>query len=192
MLVPPGGYELLGSYPIAAQANFVPGGCLLHVCLNHSFSDGLGGAMAIGFWAGNCKDLQNSADRAMCPNPENLQKSTVGLSQLGNAATFKPLRLADILLDSTAPRGEELATVQGDSTLWQLLGLQKPPTDPIAACDSIPNKVTVAANFCCLHRIDPLPCILRARYSDLEDPGTISSRLRIPITVCQILDSPHD
>lgn len=35
-------------------------------------------------------------------------------------------------------------------------------------------------------------CILRARYSDLEDPGTISSRLRIPINVRQILDIPHD
>ena len=67
--------------------------------------------MAIGFWAGNCKHLQNSTNGAMCPDPEILQKSAVGLSELGNAVAFKPLRLPDILPDSTAPHGEELAIV---------------------------------------------------------------------------------
>lgn len=79
--------------------------------INQSFFDGLGGAMAIGFWAGNCKHLQNSTNGAMCPDPEILQKSAVGLSELGNAVAFKPLRLPDILPDSTAPHGEELAIV---------------------------------------------------------------------------------
>ncbi|CAF9916923.1 MAG: hypothetical protein ALECFALPRED_010912 [Alectoria fallacina] len=224
MLVPPGGYELLGSCPIAVQANFIPGGCLISVCLNHSFFDGLGGAMAVGFWAENCKDLQNSTHRTMYSDLEHLQRFDADLSQLGDAVGFKPLRLPNVLLDSTAPHGEELKRIQGDRTLWQLLGLQKPPTDPIAAWGSPTNKTMVSAIFVAssqsilrlkaestssgtegdeevaipfVSSFDAIAalvwrCILRARYLDLEDPGMISSRLRIPINVRQILGIPHD
>ena len=148
MLEPPGGYERLKSCPIAAQANFIPGGCLLDVCLNHSFLDGFGGAMVVGSWAENCKDLQNSKNRATSPDSEQVQMSLSDLGrQFGDTAVVKPLELPEILLDSTAAHGEVLARMQGDRTLWQLLGLQMPPTDPIAAWGPPSNDVMVSAIF---------------------------------------------
>lgn len=58
VLVPPREHAGLSSSPIEAQADFVPGGCLLNICLNHSFLDGLKGAMIVGAWAKNCRELQ--------------------------------------------------------------------------------------------------------------------------------------
>lgn len=148
VLVPPGGYEKLWECPIVAQANFIPGGCLLDVCLNHSFFDGLGGAMAVGDWAKNCKELQqHSTNSAASLNSEQGQMSAADFSHSENATAFKPLKLPDILQDTTAPHGEELARIKEDRLLWQLLGLQKPPSDPIAGRGPPSNKVMVSAIF---------------------------------------------
>ena len=225
VLVPPGGYEKLGSCPIVAQANFIPGGCLLDVCLNHSFVDGLGGATAVGAWAKNCKELQQqSKNSAPSSNPEQAEIPAVDFSQSGDATTSKPLRLPDILQDATAPNGEELARIQEDRLLWQLLGLQKPPTDPIATWGPPSNKVMVSAIFAAsaesIRRLktESTPsgtedngqgattfvssfdataalvwmCVLRAIHSDLEDSEKISSRLRVPINLRNILGIPGD
>ena len=157
VLVPPGEYESLASSPIVAQANFIPGGCLLCICLNHSFFDGLGGAMAVGAWAQNCKDIQtgrisvtpSSLDGIHVPNGdlEALHMPAADLDQSGCRIKSYPLKLPDILQDSTAPRGEEVARLQEDGTLWQLLGLQKPPVDLSAAQKPSSIKTMVSGIF---------------------------------------------
>ena len=44
-----------GSEAFVAQANFIPGGCLICAAVFHSITDGMGGAMIIKVWADNCK-----------------------------------------------------------------------------------------------------------------------------------------
>ena len=154
VLAPPGGYESLASSLIVAQANFIPGGCLLDICLNHSFVDGLGGAMAVGLWAQNCKDIQMGKSSVTTSSPDDIHLPIGDLEALHMPApdsacriTSTPLKLPDILQDSTAPRGEEVARLQEDGTLWQLLGLQKPPVDLSAAQKPSPHRAMVSGIF---------------------------------------------
>lgn len=157
VLVPHGGYESLASSPIQARANFVPGGCLLDICLNHSFVDGLGGAMIVGAWAKYCKDLQNGTGSV---TPSDLQELHLpigdletfhgpegDLDQSGCKRVSIPLKLPGILQDSTAPRAEEAAKLQEDRTLWQLLGLQMPPVDLTAAQRPSSDRIMVSGVF---------------------------------------------
>ncbi|XP_014558639.1 hypothetical protein COCVIDRAFT_24842 [Bipolaris victoriae FI3] len=46
---------------LVAQANFVKGGCILAVDLNHCCLDGVGAVLAVKAWAENCKSLQGDA-----------------------------------------------------------------------------------------------------------------------------------
>lgn len=46
---------------LVAQANFVKGGCILAVDLNHCCLDGVGAVLAVKAWAENCKNLQGDA-----------------------------------------------------------------------------------------------------------------------------------
>ena len=147
LLVPPGGYEYLASYPMAAQANFIPGGCLLDICLNHSFVDGLGSAMAVGAWAKNCKDLQRRMNANPFPDFDPFEKPGIELGQSADLERSKPLSLPDILQNCTVPQGEELIRIQEDHTLWELLGLQKPPSDSATARGSHLDKVMSSAIF---------------------------------------------
>lgn len=157
VLVPPGGYEVLASSPIQAQANFIPGGCLLGICLNHGFLDGLGGAMIVGAWAKCCKDLQNgtgsvaSSDLQELNLPLGDQKTLHGsegsLDQFGDKRISIPLELPEILQDSTAPRSEEAAKLREDRTLWQLLGLQMPPVDATAIQRPASERTMVSGVF---------------------------------------------
>lgn len=157
VLVPSAGYQSLASSPIVAQANFIPGGCLLGICLNHSFVDGFGGAMAVGAWAQNCKDIQTGTSSVMssCPDEihlpigdlEALHMPAPNLDQSGCGVTSSPLKLPDILQDSTAPHGEEAARLQEDGILWQLLGLQKPPVDLSAAQKPSSDRIMLSGIF---------------------------------------------
>ena len=54
ILEPPNGGNGL---PLAAQANFIPGGCLLSITIHHSLFDGLGAESIIADWARNCKEI---------------------------------------------------------------------------------------------------------------------------------------
>ena len=147
VLTPPDAYEKLATCPIVARATFIPGGCLLDVCLSHSFLDGGGGAMEVESWAENCKDLQHNIGQSMSGDLEQSQLSAVDLSPSGNVAAVKSLQYPDVLRDIAAPVGEELARIQEDVKLWELLGLQKPPTDPVAAPPPPPVKIRVSAIF---------------------------------------------
>ena len=153
LLLPPGAYGTLGSYPIAAQANFIPGGCLLNVSLHHSFLDGISGAVAVGAWAENCKDLQqqnNANPEATLSNSKSWQSpDTFNLKQASDDVTapHQPIRLPDLLQDSTAPHTCEIARIQDDDSLWQLLGLQKPAATPLAAWARPSTNALVSAIF---------------------------------------------
>ncbi|KAL1981484.1 hypothetical protein VTN96DRAFT_2513 [Rasamsonia emersonii] len=152
ILEPPLGYEKLASLLIAAQVNFIPGGCLLSICLNHAFFDGAGGAMVVGAWAQNCKELQQQhTELTAVSEAEQWEKMPlVHWNQCENATAFLSLRLPDILQDSTAPEDGEAKRILQDRSLWQLLGLQKPPTDPPTASRGLPpssSKIMVSAIF---------------------------------------------
>ncbi|CAM1509769.1 Fc.00g001040.m01.CDS01 [Cosmosporella sp. VM-42] len=58
------------------QANFIPGGCILAVDLNHCCLDGLGAMVALKAWAENCRYLQGD-ELATCDwyNPESFNHS---------------------------------------------------------------------------------------------------------------------
>ena len=153
LLVPPGGYDSLGFSPIAAQANFILGGCLLNICLHHSFLDGISGAMVVGAWAENCKGLQhqNDANReATISGSVSWQSPDIVIPNnvSDDAKVFdQPLRLPDVLQDSTAPNDGEKARIQKEDTLWRLLGLQKPAAKPLAAWTRLSTSAVVSTIF---------------------------------------------
>lgn len=120
ILGPPVGYQELACLPIAAQVNFIQGGCLLNICINHSFCDGLGGAAIVGAWAQKCKELQETtgANNNCYNNPQ------IERINLGNTSPFQSLHVPDIFQD-TSQGDEEANAVLHDPLLWQLLGLQK-------------------------------------------------------------------
>lgn len=153
LLVPPGGFGRLESYPIAAQANFVPGGCLLNVCLHHSFVDGISGAMLVGVWAHNCKELsqqENATPEASYPQAMSWQLRDIAdpyQARSDVTAAPAPLELPDILQDITAPTGSDITRIQDDDTLWRLLGLKKPTAEPLRAWPNPPTSTLVSAIF---------------------------------------------
>ncbi|KAL8823525.1 MAG: hypothetical protein Q9191_005778 [Dirinaria sp. TL-2023a] len=147
ILVPAGGYDMLQSCPIAAQANFIPGGCLLDVCLNHSFFDGLGGAMAVGAWARNCKELQDQTHVSSSFHPKLAQTKSFESSQARILSVLESIRLPNILQNTPAPAAEEQVRIQENLVSWQLLGLQKPPIDMDLKLNSSSNAVSVSAIF---------------------------------------------
>lgn len=221
LLAPPGGNERLKSYPFAAQANFIAGGCLLHVCLNHSFVDGLGGCMIVESWAQNCKSLQEGT----IPRPQQLQTLAVESSQAEDAMKPLQISLPNVLQDGSAPNAQELERIKDDPIPWQLLGLQKPVAEPSNAWGLPSEKVRVSAIFAAspeairrlmtetyecsgaqvrgqeaspsISSFDAIAtliwrCVMRARYSDLEGAAKSCSRLRVPINLRRTLDIAPD
>lgn len=222
ILEPPGGYRKLASLPISAQINFIPGGCLLYICLNHSLFDGLGGSTIVGAWAENCKDLQQHTSLDAEADSELWDLSPIQLSVSESTGPFQLLSLPKILQDNTAPNAEEAAVILQDRSLWHLLGLQKPSKNPPGLVLNLPSsKVMVSAIFATsegsiarlkaastpfdddegappyVSSFDAIAallwrCIMRARLADLGEPGKTSSRLRIPLTLRQTLGIPDD
>ncbi|KAL7622019.1 hypothetical protein AAE478_007520 [Parahypoxylon ruwenzoriense] len=60
----------LKSSPVVAQANFIAGGCLLTVCLNHGLGDGPPQSNLIETWARNCKDLEDNEGGLITANDD--------------------------------------------------------------------------------------------------------------------------
>ena len=147
ILLPPGGYDMLQSCLIAARANFIPGGCLLVVCLNHSFFDGLGGAMAVGAWARNCKELQSRSYATPSFDSKISKNEPVESSQAGDLSAFESLKLPNMLRDTITPASEEKVRIQENLVSWQLLGLQKPPIDKNSMLNSSSKAANVSAIF---------------------------------------------
>ncbi|KAG9185430.1 hypothetical protein G6011_07974 [Alternaria panax] len=97
---------------LSAQANFVNGGCILAVNLNHSCLDGAGAMIAIKAWAENCRYLQGDTS-ASCEwyDPESFNHS-----------------IPEVLheLEGYARPVEEI-----DASVWDLLRF--PPPDDVLA-----------------------------------------------------------
>lgn len=62
-----------------AQANFIPGACLLTACGHHSATDGGGVSAITKLWADNCKALQShrSEQAVIPPGPENSDRTVL-------------------------------------------------------------------------------------------------------------------
>lgn len=61
---------------LAAQANFLPGGCLLTLCLNHTVCDGTAVLDVWKLWAANCYALQGGSP-AEVPGPESADRALI-------------------------------------------------------------------------------------------------------------------
>ncbi|ORY03472.1 hypothetical protein BCR34DRAFT_573489 [Clohesyomyces aquaticus] len=68
-----------GPEVLVAQANFIPGACVLTAGLFHAASDGVGGVTVFRLWADNCRDLQSGSDAppVIAPGPEASDRSQV-------------------------------------------------------------------------------------------------------------------
>lgn len=221
ILGPPCGHETLKRLPIAAQINFIQGGCLLNICINHSCFDGLGGAEIVGEWAEQCKKLQLN-------NSPNLEAHPNIYSEVNHVSPLQPLDVPGPLQCTVAPQDAE--EILHDASLWQLLGLRKNrPSDHtrnMVFLNTEPNdKLMVSAIFrapkekfkatstslCTREEAgssDTAPyitsfdsisallwrCIMRARSADvikLHDQTSLTSRLRIPVDLRSTLGIPR-
>ncbi|KAK5637330.1 hypothetical protein RRF57_013042 [Xylaria bambusicola] len=212
----PAGYETLASAPVMAQANFIPGGCLLTICYNHGFGDGPPQVNLIQSWAQNCKDMSDQGVDMLASSPAPM------ISENPDGIGFDALSLPSALSEDATSSGyikEE--AIKNDAMLWQMLGLQKPVPGATQSRPMRPplhNRVTAvfAASDEAIARLKSSSrlsgasdsdseissfdaeaallwrCIMRARYDDLEQAGIVRSRLRIPVGLRKSLGISRD
>lgn len=120
--------------PMAAQANFIPGGCLLYICMSYSMFDGSGAAMMIGAWAENCRKLQQYADFQPVTKPV-------------ASPSYEGFTLPSLLQDNSAPHNKETKGILQGKLLWQLLGLCESPVWRSAPAPSSSPKPLISAIF---------------------------------------------
>lgn len=195
--------DWLATLPIAAQANFIPGGCLLYICLSHSMFDGFGGAMIIGAWSENCWMLQQHSNSHLFTGHVRRTPSDI-------------FSLPGLLQYSTAPQGEDTERILQEVSLWHLLGLRKPPVDRSISTPSPPSEPLISAIFtasresvaclkssCNSHQVNSQTrahvssfeaiaallrrCIIRARCTDSRRPDITKTHLRIPVNLRKAL-----
>jgi hypothetical protein len=113
-LAPMSGYKTSNKV-MAAQANFIPGGCLLSVYFQHSFVDAYGTSLVMAAWAENCRELQAASSTAVTALP----------------TCPKSLEMPPAL-QVTSPRPAEYSQLKRREELWRLLGLdwRKPKSGP--------------------------------------------------------------
>ncbi len=208
--------DVFRSSPIVAQANFIAGGCLLAICLNHGIADGPPQSSFIAAWAQNCKALQDSQGGQRAPKEEDFT-SNISKNPDGNPSTI--LRLPNALREVESPdTNEEKERIKHSSVLWQLLGLQKEVSGSLARV--VPqNTVTAifAASRLSIARLKKESskglkggssesyissfdaeaallwrCIMRARRDDLEPTAKKTSRIRIPVSLRSTFGIPGD
>lgn len=95
-----------GTEVFVAQANFMPGACILTAAICHAASDGMGVISVLKIWADNCKDVQ-----------------------LGNVPQMtQPLEISDrdLLERTCAEEGTGRSVQQIPPETWRLLGLEAP------------------------------------------------------------------
>ena len=104
-----------GAEVFVAQANFLPGGCILTAAVCHAASDGAGLFSMLKIWADNCKDVQTN----------NLPDVTL------------PLEISDrnLLERIWVEEGSGRPSLQMPPETWKFLGLKAPglakPSGPI-------------------------------------------------------------
>ncbi|KAL8897888.1 MAG: hypothetical protein Q9207_006976 [Kuettlingeria erythrocarpa] len=161
-------------YPFRAQANLIPGGCLLGVCLHHSLFDGLGGAMVVGAWARNCRELQRDMGATMVhSDPGQERDFSPRCLAHGDVGTLRPRDIPPVLQQhggDNALLEKDLVKVVEDPLPWQLLGLQQPSFAPPASQRPTPSETMISAIFVAstdtIHRLQ--------KQSTPEDTGESS------------------
>ena len=129
ILEPSGGHRGLDESIIAVQANFVPNGCLLCVCINHSFADATGACAIFGAWAENCRREQLNMSPDVIP------------------ASREPVALSHIDTPQILQDGDGIGTMIheeliSNNALWQLLGLRRELSSSVAATVKSPSTTT--------------------------------------------------
>ena len=202
VLFPQFGPEELSTRPIAVQANFVEGGCLLGICLHHSLFDGLGAASIIGTWAQKCREA--AEDR--------LLQDDVCASHGPQSLQTQPQLSVPPSLEQRAQE-EEIETIGLADLPWQLLGLRTPNEQQTesspAPCEHLESLIftastsalmafreqTQADSSTAVSSFDTMAallwkCVIRARAPDLETSAQTIARLRIPVDVRSALQIP--
>ena len=97
-----------GAEVFVAQANFLPGGCILTAAVNHAAADGAGLFSMLKIWADNCTDVQTGN--------EDLRQVT------------QPLEISDrdLLERIWVEKGSGRSALQMPPETWKLLGLEAP------------------------------------------------------------------
>lgn len=109
-----------GTDVLVAQANFIPGGCILTAAICHAASDGMGIFSVLKIWADNCRDVQL----------EHVPQMT------------QPLEISDrhLLERTCAEEGSGRSVQQIPPETWRLLGLELPgETKPPEALNGEPH-----------------------------------------------------
>ena len=138
ILSPPGGYQRLSMVPICAQANFIPGGCLLYISMNHSFMDDIGSTAVLESWARNCRELQEEAiENEDFEFQEKVKDAFGGLSPSASMSA-RSTRMAtngvptlmmnqpEILQKNAATDDAEIKRILDNVCLWHTLGFKSP------------------------------------------------------------------
>ncbi|KAL2807726.1 hypothetical protein BJX63DRAFT_61493 [Aspergillus granulosus] len=99
-----------GPEVLVAQANFIPGACVLSAGMYHSAADGVGGVVIFKLWADNCRALQAGLPPPIAPGPESSNRA--------------------LLEEIWAREREHKPLDQIDPMNWTLLGLAPPSTKP--------------------------------------------------------------
>ena len=111
-----------GADVMVAQANFIPGGCILTVAVNHSASDATGLSHVLNFWAENCSDVQLlTSDEPKVLPPEISDRS--------------------ILERIWAEEGKHISFQDTRSEIWKILQV-----DPRLILSSEPSNSTVPSS----------------------------------------------
>lgn len=104
---------------ITARMNFIPGGCLLTMCLSHAFTDAWGISVIVGQWAKNCRELQEPSDHVAAKVDTRTEET-------------KPL---SVRRSGTL---EDYERLKHRPELWRLLGLDwkaRDAIEPLACSD---------------------------------------------------------
>ena len=104
-----------GCETFVAQANFLPGGCLLVGAFHHAAGDGNASFMTIKLWADHCKAAQNQSPPPPAPPPECSDRT--------------------ILERIWAREGTGKARDDIGLHVWRLLGLDSPYLEPVESAN---------------------------------------------------------
>lgn len=94
-----------GTEVFVAQANFIPGGCLICAAVFHSVTDGMGDALLIKLWADNCKSVPDTEPK----------KTDAEVAMIRRAFDRK---LLDEAFNDESPTPKEIAA---DTEKWELI-----------------------------------------------------------------------
>lgn len=113
-----------GTEVFVAQANFLPGGCILTAAICHSSSDGMGIASVLKIWGDNCRDVQRIKD-----------------GQLPQAPQKHPEEIynRDLIEQTCTSNGSQKSLEQLPAKTWRLLGLEAPGDTKPGVTSSMPD-----------------------------------------------------